>query len=254
MSTLSIGLLLPEVLGTYGDDGNARVLQVRAKQRGIDAQILPINLGDGVPELLDIYLIGGGEDTAQIIACEYLQQHPGLYRAAENGTPILSICAGMQILGQQFRAAGRMVDGLGLLDITTGTMAARAIGEVVTTPTGVGVTAELTEALTGFENHMGATLLGENAKPLGTLARGVGNTDQQAAATTSDPAFQVSAEGVVQGSIIATYMHGPALARNPQLADLLLANATGVPLRSLAPCPGDERIAQLRSERLAAKA
>ena len=53
-------------------------------------------------------------------------------------------------------------------------------------------------------------------------------------------------DGAVQGSIIATYMHGPALARNPELADLLLQRATGSELAPLE-VPG---VAQLRAERL----
>ena len=36
---LNIGLVLPDVLGTYGDDGNALVLRERARRRGIDASI-----------------------------------------------------------------------------------------------------------------------------------------------------------------------------------------------------------------------
>ena len=58
-----------------------------------------------------------------------------------------------------------------------------------------------------------------------------------------------STEGVVQGSVIGTYMHGPALARNPELADHLLATAMGVD--SLAPLDLPE-VDRLRRERLAA--
>ena len=54
-------------------------------------------------------------------------------------------------------------------------------------------------------------------------------------------------DGAVQGSVIATYMHGPALARNPELADLLLKRATGATLEPL-DVPG---VAELRKERLA---
>ncbi|MBF6842189.1 glutamine amidotransferase, partial [Acinetobacter baumannii] len=52
-------------------------------------------------------------------------------------------------------------------------------------------------------------------------------------------------------SVIATYMHGPALARNPQLADLLLAKAMGVALAELEPLEIDA-VTALRKERLAA--
>ena len=51
---LNIGLVLPDVLGTYGDDGNALVLRQRARMRGLQAEIHPIRLGEPVPETLDI--------------------------------------------------------------------------------------------------------------------------------------------------------------------------------------------------------
>ena len=56
-------------------------------------------------------------------------------------------------------------------------------------------------------------------------------------------------DGVVQGSVIATYMNGPALARNPQLADLLIARALDIPLADLEPLELDA-VTQLRQERL----
>ena len=249
MTDLTIGLVLPDVLGTYGDDGNALVLRQRARMRGIKAEILPIKLGDAVPADLDVYTLGGGEDTAQILAAEHLIADGGLRRAAEAHRPILAICAGLQVLGESFRAGGRIVDGLGLVDATTASMEKRAIGEVQSRPTGAGITADLTEPLTGFENHMGATILGPEATPLGTVTRGVGNTDRQGAFELPDAEAQLQAEGAVQGSVICTYMHGPALARNPQLADLLLAQATGVELAELSPLDLDE-VTQLRRERL----
>ena len=116
---LTIGLVLPDVLGTYGDDGNALVLRQRARMRGIDAEVKQLRYGDAIPESLDIYTVGGGEDTAQILAAQHLAADGGLKRASEAGRPILAICAGLQVLGTNFRAAGRMVDGLGLIDATT---------------------------------------------------------------------------------------------------------------------------------------
>lgn len=246
-NTLHIGLILPDVLGTYGDDGNALVLRQRARMRGWSAEIHRITLDDAVPESYDLYCLGGGEDTAQILAAEHLKKHRGLSHAVGAGKPLLAICAGFQVLGESFRAGNRIVDGVGLLDARTVSLSQRAIDEVASTPTGAGVTAGLTEKFTGFENHMGATILGADAQPLGTVFRGVGNCDSQVAAPE-----QASYEGAVQGSILATYMHGPALARNPQLADLLLAMATGQSLESLPPLELPE-VERLRQERLAAQ-
>lgn len=250
-NSLSIGLVLPDVLGTYGDDGNALVLRQRARLRGWDAEIHPIRLTEAVPETLDIYTLGGGEDSAQILAAEHLIADGGLTRAAHAGRPIFAVCAGLQVLGESFRASGRVVDGVGLIDATTSPLAERAIGEVTSTPvtTGSAITAELTEPLTGFENHLGATILGPTATPLGSVRSGTGNADRAATDDLPDGARQRTFEGAVQGSVIATYMHGPALARNPQLADAILAHATGQKFTDLEPLdlPAVE---QLRAERL----
>ena len=267
MAELNIGLVLPDVLGTYGDDGNALVLRQRARLRGITAEIHTIRYGEAVPETLDIYTLGGGEDVAQLLAAEHLRADGGLVRAARSGRPVLAICAGLQVLGESFHAGGKLAEGLGLLDATTSQLGERMIGELHSEPyrgagggsdgdgadggganAGNGANAqslaadlnELTEPLTGFANHMGATILGPDARPLGILrARGgmVGNTDahgvEAADVVVKDSEKQQSYEGAVQGSVIATYMHGPALARNPQLADVLLARALGTTVAEL---------------------
>ncbi|HEY0717906.1 MAG TPA: glutamine amidotransferase, partial [Streptosporangiaceae bacterium] len=57
-------------------------------------------------------------------------------------------------------------------------------------------------------------------------------------------------EGAHAGRVLGTYLHGPALVRNPALADLLLGWVTG-PLPPIP--PKDEELAlALRRERLAA--
>ena len=245
MPKLTIGLVLPDVLGTYGDDGNALVLQERARLRGIDVHIERFLLNDDIPATCDIYTLGGGEDSAQLIAAARLSASPGLQAAAADGRPVFAVCAGLQVLGHTFRAHGEEVEGVGLLDITTSPLDTRATGELLSEPTQAGITAELTETLTGFENHMGATVLGPEAEALGVVTRGVGNGVGVAGSTDEE-----LVDGVVQGSVIATYMHGPALARNPQLADLLIARALDVPLAELAPLDLED-VAQLRRERLA---
>ncbi|OFO27300.1 glutamine amidotransferase [Corynebacterium sp. HMSC064E07] len=263
MSELSIGLILPDVLGTYGDDGNALVLRQRARMRGIDAEIVPIKLGDAVPTDLDIYTVGGGEDVAQTIAVEHLINDGGIKKAAEAGKQILAICAGFQIFGNSFRAGGRDVAGLGLVDCTTDSLESRAIGEICTLvdPTNGLLDDVDASPLTGFENHMGRTTLGADAKPLGRVVRGVGNSSPEVEQADSGiaPGVDVAAlnpaggvEGAVQGSIICTYLHGPVLARNPQLADLMLARATDQDLSSLAPLDL-EVVDKLREERILSK-
>jgi CobQ-like glutamine amidotransferase family enzyme len=120
---------------------------------------------------------------------------------------------------------------VGLLDVTTSPQDERTIGEVVSEP----LLAGLSERLTGFENHRGGTVLGPDAAPLARVISGAGNRAGD------------GIDGAVQGSVIATYLHGPCLARNPELADHMLSRVVG----ELTPLRIDE-VALLRKERLAA--
>jgi len=233
-STLRIGLVLPDVMGTYGDGGNALILRQRARMRGLDAAIIEITLDDAVPESMDVYVLGGAEDYAQRLATRHLTRYPGLQRAAEAGRPVLAICAAIQVLGHWYEtSSGEKVDGISMLDLTTSPQAKRSIGELITDPLIDG----LTQPLSGFENHRGGTTLGPGARPLGRVRHGDGNL------------VGGGIEGAVSGSVIGTYMHGPALARNPELADYLLKQALGTD--ELAPLDLPE-VDQLRRERLAA--
>lgn len=232
-STVRIGLVLPDVMGTYGDGGNAVVLRQRLLLRGMEAEIVEITLADPVPDSLDLYTLGGAEDYAQRLATRHLIRYPGLQRAAERGAPVLAICAAVQVLGHWYEtSSGERVDGVGMLDATTAPQHARTIGELVSQPLLPG----LTQQLTGFENHRGGTVLGAAASPLATVTKGAGNR------------LGDGHDGVVQGSVVATYMHGPCLARNPELADHLLSQVTG----ELAPLDLPE-VDLLRRERLTAR-
>ena len=232
-STVRIGLVLPDVMGTYGDGGNAAVLCQRLRLRGIAAEIVEITLADVVPDSLDLYTLGGAEDYAQRLATRHLLRYPGLQRAADRGAPVLAICAAVQVLGHWYEtSSGERVDGVRMLDATTSPQDARTIGELVSKP----LPTALTQPLTGFENHRGGTVLGPAASPLGAAVKGAGNR--------AGDGF----DGAVQGSVVATYMHGPCLARNPELADLLLSKVAG----ELSPLELPE-VDRLRRERLGAR-
>ncbi len=235
-SIVRIAHLYPTVLGLYGDRGNALVLAHRARARGIAAEIVDVAPGEKLPEQADVYLLGGGEDIAQTTACELLAADGALARAVERKAPILAICAGYQILGTEFAAGGRQVPGLGLLDLVTRPRAVRAVGELVADP----IEADL-PTLTGYENHGGGTALGPGLIPLARVRAGFGNGS----------AIDDRTEGVRHERIIGTYCHGPALARNPALADLFLGWIVDAPLPPL-PAGLVDTVTALRAERLAA--
>jgi|HubBroStandDraft_5_1064220.scaffolds.fasta_scaffold38780_2 CobQ-like glutamine amidotransferase family enzyme len=234
-SRLRLVWVYPDLLSTYGDRGNLLVLSRRARLRGIETEAVEINSDQPVPADGDIYLLGGGEDLPQILAANRLRADGGLAAAAQHGAVVFAVCAGYQVLGRQFGGVeGEPVAGLDILDISSGRGDRRGVGELV---------ADVDPALsvpriTGFENHQGMTSLGPAARPLARVSLGVGNGD--------------GTEGAYAGRVLGTYMHGPALARNPGLADLLLTWAAGS-LRPLDP-EAEDWASQLRAERLAAVA
>ena len=214
--TVSIALVYPDLLGTYGDGGNAAVLAQRLRWRGHEADVVSVAAGQPVPESCELYVIGGGEDLPQGLAASKLNAGRPLHRAVDGGAVVLAVCAGLQILGESFVGPdGQANEGLGLLGcVTVATDAPRAIGEVLVEPAPEWAAQGLTGLLTGFENHGSVTQLHPGTSPVGTVKAGVGNQDG-------------TVEGAVSGRVWGTYLHGPVLARNPKLADLLLAWAVG---------------------------
>ena len=230
-SSLRIVWIYPDLLSTYGDRGNMLILARRAALRGIPAETVEVRSDQSMPATADIYLIGGGEDGPQALAAQRLIADGGLHRAVNQGAAVLAVCAGYQLFGQSFFAKGARCAGVGLLDITSDRGETRAVGELrgdVDPRLGL-------PPLTGFENHGGRTHLGEGVAPLARVTAGVGNDGQT--------------EGAWRGKILGTYSHGPALARNPAIADLLLRWAIGAD--TLAPVD-DTWADRLRAERLAA--
>ena len=222
------------LLGIYGDQGNATVLQRRLEWRGIPSRVTFAEPGDRLPDDAQVYLLGGGEDGAQVAAVRELAADGGLHRGVDRGAAVLAVCAGYQIAGKTFTVGedDRVVSGLGLLDVTTTRASTRAVGEILTRWEG----RDGDDAwLTGFENHGGQTVLGPDAHPLARVVHGVGNCGD-------------GTEGAVAGNVIGTYPHGPVLVRNPALADHVLQLGTGLELEPLEVAG----TAELRAERLAA--
>jgi CobQ-like glutamine amidotransferase family enzyme len=232
-ANLRLVWVYPDLLSTYGDRGNLLVLERRARLRGIGVEAVQVNSDQPVPRHGDIYLLGGGEDLPQVLAARRLRTDGGLAAAAAQGSVVFAVCAGYQLIGAEFGGEeGQPVAGLEILDISSGRGDRRGVGEVL-----ADVDPQLgVDRLTGFENHQGVTRVGQSARPLARVLIGVGNGD--------------GTEGAYAGRILGTYLHGPALVRNPSLADLLLSWAAG-PLPPL-PDADEAWTRQLRAERLAA--
>lgn len=226
---LTIGHLYPDLLNLYGDRGNVRCLCKRLEWRGIEARVIPFCLGDSVDfKALDLVMLGGGSDREQELAAHGLQGIRWEFKSyVEDGGSLLAVCGGYQLLGEYYRTGSKTIRGMGVLDIYTEWRSKRIVGNVVLD------SRILPEKVVGFVNHGGRTHIGTYA-PFGTVAYGFGNTEHS------------RQEGLVYKNVIATYLHGPLLPKNPEVCDWLLERAVQRKYGSstkLAPLPdvGEER-------------
>lgn len=213
---LTIGWLYPELMNVYGDRGNILVLKKRSEWRGIKVMIENLDVGFDVNKLksCDLLMMGGAQDKQQTIVNKDLKRiKKALSAKIEHGTPGLFVCGGFQFLGKYYKEAdGSIVDGLGIFDLYTESYKhkERLIGDIVVKP----LIESVDGLIVGFENHGGRTFLGKDISPLGKVIKGHGNNDD-------------GFEGAVYKNSIGTYMHGPILPKNPQIADFLIKRAIG---------------------------
>lgn len=227
---LTIGYFYPKLLNLYGDGGNVEILAGRAKRRGFDVEVIEISLEStlGLQMMKDINIVfmGGGPDSSQkrMYGDLVKKKGPFLKEYIENGGCGLFVCGSYQLLGNYYKAAdGSFLEGLEIFDLYTesfGQRKPRCIGNVIceiarelrTDPVFNAVN-KIGLTLVGFENHGGRTYLGREMLPFAEVLMGHGNNSED------------TTEGVLYKNSIGTYLHGPVLARNPHLADYLIAKS-----------------------------
>lgn len=207
---LRIVHLYPDALNLYGDGGNAIVLERRCRWRGIPIEVDDVRMGDVLDlSTADIVLIGGGADRDQLaVANELRHQRDELQGYVEDDGVVLAICGSYQLLGRSYYMGDEKVEGLGIIAGDTVRGEGRLTGNVA-------VKTDIADApFVGFENHGGRTMLDACEHPLGTsVLEGTGNNGQD------------GSEGCLHRNLVGTYLHGPALSKNPELADWLIARA-----------------------------
>jgi lipid II isoglutaminyl synthase (glutamine-hydrolysing) len=201
--------LYPRDMNLYADVGNVVVLARRAEWAGHDVELRPVDVGDRVDiRMADLVVSGGGPDAAQgRVALDFAARAGALHAAIAEGMPMLFVCGMFQLAGRSFvDSQGHEHPGAGLFDmVTLPGRGRRVTGRLVEqSPFG---------ELEGFENHAGVSRLAPTQPALGRVLRGSGNWPG------------TRREGAITGNAIGTYLHGPVLARNPNLADHLLAMA-----------------------------
>ena len=211
MEELKILYLYPDMLELYGDYGNIQILKYRLEKRGFKAVIDSYSIGDSAPDFTkyDLVFAGGGADQEQsILADDLLQYKDNIQNAIDSGVFFLLICGSYQLFGKYYKGVeGNIINGLGVFDYYTEAIndrKKRCIGNIVVD---VDLNGHRTQVI-GFENHGGQTF--NISSPFGDVLFGNGNT------------FGDTKEGFFLKNVIATYLHGPLLSKNPELTDYII--------------------------------
>jgi CobQ-like glutamine amidotransferase family enzyme len=212
MAEFVIAHMYPDLLNLYGDRGNLICLQQRMRWYGHNCRIINIHLGQNIDyQKADMIFMGGGSDREQSLVYQDLMPRADeLIGHIEDGLPVLCICGAYQLLGKSYITQnGQTLQGLGFFNFYTRCEGERLIGNVL-------IKACLEEqeiSVVGFENHGGRTYFQDPAlQPFGQVIKGHGNNGED------------HQEGLKYRNLIGTYLHGPLLPKNPEVADYFLRN------------------------------
>lgn len=216
---LRIVHLYPEELGVSGDRGNVTALVERARRAGIASEVVQYRVGDEVPSVADVVVLGHGPlSGVRAVADDARRLRPSLDSFAASGVPVIAVGGGLELLTRGVvTVEGDEVEGVGFFDALVRRGAPRRTNyfQVVTAYQGEDVT------LFGFEDHAAHLELGDGAAPFGEVVHGGGNGDGH--------------EGVVRGVSFGTQLKGPLLPLNPGLTDRVLRVALSRRMISYAP-------------------
>ncbi len=239
--SLTIGWLYPELMSTYGDRGNIIVLTKRAEWRGIKVKVERISIDSKAESLKTCHMLfmGGAQDTQQEIVNQDLFSVKGkaLREKIENGTPGLFICGAYQFLGRYYKTAdGKELPGLGIFPAYTenpGEKSPRLIGNIIAEVNGkwlmvngnstINHKLSTINQIVGFENHGGRTYLEDPSLAFAKVIKGYGNNGNQPRLDGGQAGDKT--EGIIYRNSIGSYLHGPILPKNPELADWLIQKA-----------------------------
>jgi len=210
MAEFIIAHMYPDLMNLYGDRGNLMCLKKRLEWYGHNCTIKNIGLGEILNYRdIDMVFMGGGSDREQgLVYQDLIKKTDSLMAEIESGLPVLCICGAYQLLGTRYLSHdGKLMHGLGFFNFYTRGEKDRLIGNIIISSEVPGRTVNVV----GFENHGGRTYFEDSwLKPFGKVIKGHGNNGED------------KTEGIAYKKLIGTYLHGPLLPKNPEIADYFI--------------------------------
>lgn len=104
---IKIAYLYEDLMNTYGDSGDVKILRFLLKREGYDTQVDNISLGDDFNAFdYDFVFFGGGQDFEQTVVAKDLPRHKEtLEKYINSDKPMLCICGGYQLMGDYYKTA-----------------------------------------------------------------------------------------------------------------------------------------------------
>ena len=206
-NVIKIAYLYEDLMNTYGDSGDVKVLKYLLKKKNYETQVDNISLDHEFDaDDYDFVFFGGGQDFEQTVVAKDLIRHKNtIENYVNNGNPMLCICGGYQLMGDYYKTnSGVTIEGLGILPLHTIFKSDKRM---------IGDTKYMTEwgEVTAFENHSGQTYFDDTNKlhPFGQMIEGYGNNPQD------------KEEGLRYKNLIGSYSHGPLL-KNVNVANAIV--------------------------------
>jgi CobQ-like glutamine amidotransferase family enzyme len=208
--SLTVATLFPLATVAAADEANAAALARRGAARGISVELVTVDRPEAFVDA-DVYLLGGTGRGGVHAVVDIVADTDLVVRVRDGRAVLLAVDAGLDAVSRAWvDASGATHEGLGLAPVTVHPDQ-EVSSTVITRPdASLGL-----PALIGWEANDLRTELHDGARPLFTLEAGRGNRDEGAG------------EGVLAGSVFGTRLHGPLLALNPELADVVLGRALG---------------------------
>lgn len=148
----------------------------------------------------DLVILPGSKNTSEDLQFLWDTGLADAVIALANETPVMGVCGGYQMLGKSImdpehtESERDSIKGLGLLDMVTTFFPTKVTRQVTGRVYGKGFCLDdcPAEELSGYEIHMGATVLNNSLCPALVLQRGE----------------EEHLDGAVSGNVMGTYLHG----------------------------------------------